>query len=118
MALGKADENKTTTYNILFNFLFAQKMSQNTKSKASTLKDLLKDKRRLLQTTMGLTPLQMITKKAGYKVDDGGTRTDLNMNKLLKGRVSVFAAMTEEVDFYLERPEYKGKIIKINSSSC
>ncbi|MBP9680257.1 MAG: transporter substrate-binding domain-containing protein [Bacteriovorax sp.] len=110
MALGKADETKrlhTTSYSI---FVRAEDVAKY-KIKGLDIEGLNKDKD-VIATTMGYS-ITDDYKKAGYKVDDGGTRTDLNMNKLLKGRVSVFAAMTEEVDFYLERPEYKGKIIKL-----
>lgn len=111
MLAGKPDESKrlhTTSYSI-----FVKTKDQ----KKYTIKEFdiegLDKTKDIIATTLGYS-IGDDYKKAGYKVDDGATNTELNMNKLLKSRVNVFAAMTEEGHFYLQKKEFKGKIVSLS----
>lgn len=54
-------------------------------------------------------------KKAGYKVDDSSSKADLLYKKLLTGRCNAVAAITEEGDAYIAKPEFAGKLTRIQS---
>lgn len=52
-------------------------------------------------------------RKLGAVVDEAGVSAELNMKKLLVGRIQLLALLTLEGDELLERPEFAGKIEKL-----
>jgi polar amino acid transport system substrate-binding protein len=107
---GKADDSKrlhTTSYSIFARTEDAAKYT----IKGLDIEGLAKDKDQIA-STLGYS-IGDDYKKAGYKVDETATKSEMNMNKLLNGRVSVFAVMTQEGEYLSNKPEYKGKITKL-----
>lgn len=52
-------------------------------------------------------------KKAGYKVDDTSNKADALYKKLLAGRCNAVAAITEEGDAFIAKPEFAGKLARV-----
>ncbi len=52
-------------------------------------------------------------KKAGYLIDDSVSKTELNMRKLLAGRIKFYTTLTQDGDYQIALPEFKDKIVKV-----
>lgn len=52
-------------------------------------------------------------KKAGYSIDDGSVKSELNFKKLAAGRIKGLATLTQEGEFMISTHDYKGKLAKV-----